>query len=150
MYYIYHIKGVKIGVSQDPKSRVADQGFSDYEILEEHTDIYEVSDREQHLQKEYGYPVDASPYWNSRSHWGSKAGKKGGSTNIPMRRKLMSNVGKSNRHLTFEEAEYIRAQKKRGVDVFGNPITNMRLAKAFNTSNKVIWKILHNVSYTTP
>ena len=42
-YYIYHIEGVKIGVSNNPKERVKRQGFSNYEILEEHTCIYEVS-----------------------------------------------------------------------------------------------------------
>ncbi len=78
MYYIYHIPKVKIGVSEEPEKRIAKQGFSDYEILETHTDIYKVSKREQELQREYGYPVDTAPYHISRSHWGSKAGKIGG------------------------------------------------------------------------
>ena len=52
MYYIYHIEGEKIGVSTNPKKRVRAQGYTDYEILEEHTDVYEVSDREIELQKD--------------------------------------------------------------------------------------------------
>ena len=69
MYYIYHIPGVKIGVSTEPEKRVANQGYSDYEILEEHTDIYEVSSREIELQKEYGYRVDRIPYWQSKERF---------------------------------------------------------------------------------
>jgi hypothetical protein len=64
-YYIYHIPGVKIGVSTNAEKRVNEQGYTEFEILEEHTDIHLVSDREQELQKEYGYSVDRSPYYNS-------------------------------------------------------------------------------------
>jgi hypothetical protein len=39
MYYIYHIKGVKIGCSTQPKIRVKRQGYTEYEILETHNDI---------------------------------------------------------------------------------------------------------------
>jgi hypothetical protein len=77
-YYIYHIKGVKIGVSEEPNNRTKKQGFDNYEIIETHTCIYEVSKREQELQKQYGYPVDKIPYYISRKNWGSKAGKVGG------------------------------------------------------------------------
>ncbi len=65
MFKIYHIKGVKIGCTTQPKERVSEQGFSDYEILEEHIDIFKASDREQELQKQYGYRVDECPYWKS-------------------------------------------------------------------------------------
>ena len=65
-YYIYHIPGVKIGVSQKPECRVLkQQGFSEYEILEEHTNAKEVSKREIELQKQYGYPVDKIEYWKT-------------------------------------------------------------------------------------
>lgn len=74
MYYIYHIPGVKIGCSTEPAKRVAKQGFTDYTILEEHSCIYEVSKREHELQREWGYPVDISPYYNSRQQWGANAG----------------------------------------------------------------------------
>ena len=62
MYYIYHIKGVKIGVSTEPEIRVKNQGYTDFEILEEHTDINLVSNREMELQKEYGYRIDRVSY----------------------------------------------------------------------------------------
>lgn len=72
-YYIYHIPKYihtigsigKIGVSKSPKKRVKGQGYTEFEILEIHSCIYKVSDREQELQKEYGYPVDATPYYIS-------------------------------------------------------------------------------------
>ena len=65
MYHIYHIPNVKIGCSTEVKVRVAKQGFTEYEILETHTDIYKVSNRELELQKQYGYPVDNIPYYIS-------------------------------------------------------------------------------------
>lgn len=54
-YKIYHIPGVKIGVSTNPKRRVKQQGYTNYEILEEHNCIYTVSDREEYLKNKYGY-----------------------------------------------------------------------------------------------
>jgi len=83
MYYIYHIPDYvwkngrigKIGASTQPEIRVKKQGYTDYEILEEHSCIYKVSDRELELQKQYGYPIDSIPYYQSRQRWGSYAGK---------------------------------------------------------------------------
>ena len=67
IYYIYHIPGKKIGVSQNVKVRIEKQGYTieEIEVLEEHTDIHTASLREQELQKEYGYPVDKHPYWKT-------------------------------------------------------------------------------------
>jgi hypothetical protein len=71
-YYIYHIPTFlhkdgrigKIGCTvQQVKDRVKFQGYTDFEILEQHTDIMIASDREIELQKEYGYPVDKIPYY---------------------------------------------------------------------------------------
>ena len=64
-YYIYHIPGKKIGVTCDLNNRVTVQqgyGPGEYEILEEHEDIDEVSIREIQLQKAYGYKVDHRLY----------------------------------------------------------------------------------------
>jgi hypothetical protein len=94
MYYIYHIEGIKIGVSEQPTQRTIKQGFTEFEILEEHTCIYEVSKREQELQKEYGYKVDICPYFISRKNWGSAAGKIGGNTKSDLRNKKCSELGK--------------------------------------------------------
>ena len=73
IYYIYHLPHFvhkdgmigKIGVSTEPKKRVRGQGYIAYDILETHTCIYKVSDREIELQKEYGYKVDKILYWKS-------------------------------------------------------------------------------------
>jgi hypothetical protein len=66
-YYIYHIEGVKIGCSTRPKQRISTQGYTDYKILETHTDIMIASNREIELQKQYGYVVDRIPYYTTVS-----------------------------------------------------------------------------------
>jgi hypothetical protein len=64
MYYIYHIPTVKIGCTeQPPQDRVKAQGYTNYEVLEEHTDVYIASHREIALQKQYGLPVDKVLYY---------------------------------------------------------------------------------------
>jgi hypothetical protein len=62
MYYIYHIIGIKIGCTKNPKKRVTSQTNKKWEILETYTDINIASKREIELQKEYGYKVDKQPY----------------------------------------------------------------------------------------
>jgi len=72
IYSIYHIPTFihkngsigKIGCTSktNPEDRVKQQGYSEYEILEEHTCIDTVSKRELELQKEYGYPMDKKLY----------------------------------------------------------------------------------------
>jgi hypothetical protein len=64
-FYIYHVPGVKIGCSQNIKKRINHQKITNYEILEEHTDVYLASNREIELQKQYGYKVDVIPYYQS-------------------------------------------------------------------------------------
>ena len=93
-YYIYHIptfihkdgKIGKIGCSEEPDVRTNKQGYTDFEILEEHECIYKASDREIELQKQYGYPVDLCPYYKTvkmasmvRKITGPTNGKKGAS-----------------------------------------------------------------------
>ena len=64
-YYIYHIPGKKIGVTNDLYNRVeCQQGYEvgEYEVLESSDDIDYISKREIELQKSYGYRVDLKPY----------------------------------------------------------------------------------------
>lgn len=95
IYYIYHIPTFrhkdgrigKIGCTEeeDAKVRVQNQGYTEYEILETHTDIMVASDREIELQKEYGYPVDKVPYYVSkknRKKFTKEEQIKGGKTNV--------------------------------------------------------------------
>jgi hypothetical protein len=88
MYYIYHIPSVKIGCSTNPKRRVRQQGYTQYDILETHSDIDIASNRELELQKEYGYSVDKKGqiYSNQFSIMGKKANKKG--NNIMIENKI--------------------------------------------------------------
>ena len=75
-YYIYEIPGVKIGCTWNVKKRVEkQQGYTNYKILEQHTDIIEASRREIELQKQYGYKVDTTPYYKIYEQ-SSKGGKK--------------------------------------------------------------------------
>ena len=85
MYYIYHIPGVKIGCSTEPKARVEKQGYSNFDILETHSDIDIASERELELQKQYGYKTDKSLYKQSvsnRPKWKREWSDKGRETMI--------------------------------------------------------------------
>lgn len=169
MYYIYEISDFvqpdgsigKIGLTkQEPALRVKQQGYSDHNVIEQHTCIYKASEREIELQKEYGYPVDNVPYWQTLSvitkEGRIKAGKITGKRNVESGH--LARIGaKGGKHpnyglrkLTYEKAEYIRAQYKRGKDVFGNRITQRRLANVFGVDQRVILEILKNRTYTTP
>ena len=93
IYTIYHIPKYvysdgsigKIGVSYRLTSRMKEnlkksvEGFTNWEVLEEHKDVYKVSDREIELQKQYGYKVDTTPYWKTlevATYGGSSKGGK--------------------------------------------------------------------------
>jgi len=65
MYYIYHIPGVKIGCTNNLQRRIREQGFSNYELLEQHSDKFTASNREKELQKIYGYRLDNIIYSES-------------------------------------------------------------------------------------
>jgi hypothetical protein len=82
MYYIYHIKGVKIGCSKEPNRRVKNQRYTEFEILEQYDNIEIASKREIELQIEYGYKKDNTLYKQTISsptfEGCSKGGKIGG------------------------------------------------------------------------
>ena len=64
-YYLYHIPGVKVGVTTDLEERVhKQQGYypGEYEIIETSEDIDFISAGERIMQKCYGYKVDEVPY----------------------------------------------------------------------------------------
>ena len=65
MYYLYHIPGVKIGVTTNLEDRVErQQGCypEEYEVIMSTTDIDLISEKERQLQKAYGYRVDMKLY----------------------------------------------------------------------------------------
>ena len=64
-YALYHIPGIKIGVTNDIKHRVEyQQGYKEgeYEILDMSDDIDYISKREVYLQELHGYRVDRQLY----------------------------------------------------------------------------------------
>ena len=104
MYYIYHIPGEKIGTSVEPAERVAKQGYTKFDVLEVHSDIYEASDREIELQKEYGYKVDTIPYWQAvenRHKW-----TKDNRNPLWLDRNHQVNAGKGNKGIPKPHAGY--------------------------------------------
>jgi hypothetical protein len=86
MYYIYHIPGIKIGCSINPKIRVKAQKYDYFEILEQHSDINVAAIREIELQKQYGYHIDKGSNVYSVKFF-TKMGKIGGSKNTPAQQK---------------------------------------------------------------
>jgi len=65
MYYLYHIPGVKIGVTTNLEDRVEyQQGYSpdEYQVILTSEDIDFISNEEIELQKFYGYRVDRQLY----------------------------------------------------------------------------------------
>ena len=122
-YYIYHVPGIKIGVTTNVPRRMRDQGFTEWEHLETHTDIYEVSDRERELQAEYGYPIDMCPYYHTANMANpSKAGKAS---------------AEKTRTINMETARMIRASE----------LSIRKAAKHFGVTRSVVWKIRNNVTY---
>ena len=64
-YYLYHIPGVKVGVTTDLEERVhKQQGYypGEYEIIDTSEDIDFISKGEIIMQKCYGYKIDEVPY----------------------------------------------------------------------------------------
>ena len=63
MFYIYHIKGIKIGCTNDLKRRVEQiQGYKDYEILATTDSIKEASNLEIYFQNKLNYKQDKNSY----------------------------------------------------------------------------------------
>jgi hypothetical protein len=77
MYYIYHIPGVKIGCSINPKRRVRYQGYTEFEILAEANDKLTAGNLEIELQNQYGYTIDKVKYYETNyKSMGHKGGAK--------------------------------------------------------------------------
>ena len=64
-YYLYHVKGLKIGVTSNVKRRVEkEQGFApdEYEILASSADKEIISNMEFDQQRKFGYSTDRESY----------------------------------------------------------------------------------------
>jgi NTP pyrophosphatase (non-canonical NTP hydrolase) len=63
MYYIYHIKGIKVGCTSDLKNRVElQQGYTNYEILYKTRNIKKASEAEIYYQDKFNYKKDKNSY----------------------------------------------------------------------------------------
>ena len=63
MYYVYYIKGIKVGCTKDIKKRVEkQQGYKDYSILFKSKDIKKASNAERYYQELLNYKVDTNTY----------------------------------------------------------------------------------------
>jgi len=77
--YIYHIPGLKIGVTRNLFKRVTkQQGYKpgEYEVLEQSEDIDFISKREKELQRLHGYEADFNSYKNLSKQNKQKPGMK--------------------------------------------------------------------------
>ena len=117
------------------------QGFTNWEILEEHTDGWLAGDREIELQKEYGYRVDSCNYMIT-----VRNGRIGNTGGIPYMNsetafRVASAGGKATRSITMELANEIRSKyvKKYGMV--------LKLAKEYNISNLIVSRIVTNKIY---
>jgi len=116
MYYIYHIPGIKIGCSINPKLRVKVQGYTEFEILAESNDKLSAGNLEIQLQKQYGYSIDKVKYYEANY---KSMGHKGGAKCVELGytkklqkigSKIASKLPRSQSQLeTFEKARLIGA-----------------------------------------
>ena len=164
MYYIYHIKGIKIGCSINPKKRIQQQGYrnSDWEILEEHLDKTIASNREIELQKQYGYKVDFVKYTKTIKIGTYEGRSKGGKKNVQsgklikageIGREVMkntvtkdfySNIGKMGSDKANYKNEYeIYAYKYPSMEFIGEYITQHHAARDLCLAHSSINNILN-------
>ena len=109
-YYIYHIPGKKVGVTRNLKDRVTAQqgyGVTEYEVLDQSTDIDYISQREIELQQSYGYRVDRKLYKNLFNNMKINATEQTSTFPFPMeelKERLNNNLGQTwdTLHGTFE------------------------------------------------
>ena len=156
-YYIYHIPGVKIGCTNDLLKRMADQGFTDWEILEEHSDGWLAGDREIELQKEYGYRVDKVHYMISlqnRPKWDNstrryltkedcrRGGLKGKGRKRTKETKSKIAKGKSK---LLEDADTIRSRFKKWSE--SKYQFELLISNEYNVSRSTINRILRKEIY---
>jgi hypothetical protein len=128
MYNIYHIPGVKIGCTRQKVSkRVKQQGYTNFEILETHTDINIASDREIELQKQYGYSEKfIKTDYKQQIEFGKKGqlatkGKPGKGAKYQIQNKIgMFGYSKEERLVINTKTNIIRAQRAK--EVLSKPI----------------------------
>ena len=164
MYTLYHLKGNKWGMTR----RTLEQRFSDKDYkkkgitvndvceTETYFDKHTAADRERELNIRDGYSWNKSQDYRVITKRCITGGYKQGPQNVKSGhmskvQEIGSKLPKYHcRKLDYQTAEYIRAQYKRGKDVFGKKITYRRLGEAFGVAHTQIINIIKNRTYTTP
>jgi hypothetical protein len=119
----------------NPTIRPKRQGCTNPIILEEYDDIYVASDREQQLQKQYGYKVDTQPYWQTlklaTKESRLKGGVKGGEWSIQSghMKKLQSLGGKAIAKINRENGRWNEVIKA------GNMATSIPIEQRDSSGN---------------
>jgi len=124
MYTIYEIPGVKVGCDANWPYRAKEQGVdpNNCNILQQETDLIQVSIDELWWQIELGYPLDTTPYFvrvminrerckksvlaGSQSKAGKAGGPKGGRANVESGHwKNVSDVGRIRGLITWHSSQ---------------------------------------------
>ena len=160
----------KIGCDEHYPNRAKVQKLTDYYAMEEHNDIDIAGAREIELQIQHIGKRDSSMTyrqsvellekyrvpWNSetaaaagrlavnRGSWGSGDQAARGRKNKGNIRKDLGIMNKQKRHLTFEQAEEIRAK------YIPRKYSMATLAKEYNTTTGVVGGIVRGFNYLTP
>ncbi len=146
MYYIYHIptfvhkngKIGKIGCTERIDRRALDQGYQDFEILEEHTCMREASRREIELQKQYNYPVDKVPYWKTRESFNSEVLKLAGTIGGKKAGKITGRKHVESGHI-LQAAQ--KAWESTSIPIVIDGITYKSIQDAYRSTNLSHYKI---------
>ena len=134
MYYIYEIKGVKVGCTNNIKRRMIRNAKThnvsrdNYIILEEHIDIEEATRREEEISRQKGYGWDGSPY--SRMYSNAKKAQPLAQTPETKKKRIASNTGKK-RSKEFKEK---LSRIKTGVKI-GRVKSKMRAINVIHPDN---------------
>lgn len=135
-----------------------DQGFTQWEILETHTDGWKAGDREIELQKEYGLPVDKVHYMISRQNrpvWDNNARTKAKQalkdSNYKSLPKATLEASKAKMKITFDIAEQIRNEGYTPKKNQYKPGPTLKsIAQKYNVSVQVIKDVIKYRTYTSP
>jgi len=125
-YYIYEIKGVKVGCTTDMVRRQREQrSKGEMVVLETHTNIEDATRRERELQLEKGYSVDSNGYktWMNTYHLKSRTKE--------VRKKAVNNTN-------WEERNKSLAKSRRGIVNIGLQKHNESIrvpVKAYNITH---------------
>ena len=147
LYYIYHIPGTKIGCTKTLEKRISEQGFTEWEVLETHTDGWLAGDREIELQKEYGYPVDKVHYMITLQKFRCQPGYKLSSTsrsNIAAAGIGNQNAVKSKSKRDIEFQQKIDAFKEWSslLSDYNNGMSLRKLENKYNLCRRFISKVI--------